>query len=68
MKQKWYSIPGGILTSLPQTNWHDWFAWYPVRLTAMNNIEGKIIWWRWIERKIKQRTYDDDTYYRLKGE
>lgn len=62
MKQVWYSIPGGILTSLPQTNWHDWFAWYPIHLTEGEN-SGKRIWWKWVERKIKQRTYDDDYYY-----
>ena len=66
MKMYWYSKPGGILISLPQTNWHDWFAWYPVYLTHGKSI-GKRVWWRTISRKIKQRTYDDDYFYQEKN-
>lgn len=66
MKKQWYSIPGGLLRSLPQTNWHDWFAWYPVRLTNNCIDYNKWVWWKVVERKIKTRTYDDDCYYREK--
>lgn len=62
MKKKieWYSVPGGLINSLPQTNWHDWFAWFPVTVET-----GERVWWKWVSRKIKWRTYDNDTYYRL---
>lgn len=27
--------------------WHQWFAWYPVRLHGTNTK----VWWEWVERE-----------------
>lgn len=32
------------------TNWHDWFAWYPVTVWDNKN-KWKKAWWQTVERK-----------------
>jgi hypothetical protein len=38
--------------------WHDWFAWYPVRID-----ESRIVWLETVKRKICAVGTDDPRFY-----
>lgn len=45
--------PKGIKQPYWDTGWYKWFAWYPVK------INNKIIWGKFIEKRITQKDYMD---------
>lgn len=53
----------------PERDWHEWFAWYPVRAKAAgvytvndySNTGEYLIWWRYVMRKKVSNT--DLTWY-----
>ena len=50
-------------------NWHDWFAWYPIKLTDQSdNVYGEIIWLEKVERRMECDDFESNWWvYRIKN-
>lgn len=55
------------------TEWHDWFAWRPVKALSYSDVavgEGSGYCWAWletIERRIEFYYADNEHFYRVKN-
>jgi hypothetical protein len=48
-----------------RSEWHRWFAWYPVVTTTYNTLGGnKYAWLCFVERKLMQQTGGVRAHYR----
>jgi len=43
------SIP--VVKKKDITEWHRWFAWYPVRITKGTNKTSEVVWLQFIKRR-----------------
>ena len=46
----------------PRTEWHQWFAWRPVRLKPGDGSAQPVVWLEWIERRIEWEDSWGDTF------